>query len=43
MPSDSNGVIVDGDAYFVDGGYVYKWYTGYSYNTKSNWQKYKLP
>ena len=23
MPSGSNGVIVDGDAYFVDGGYMF--------------------
>ena len=42
-PVGSNGVIVDGYAYFVDGGYVYKWDKGYSWNSTSNWRKFKLP
>ena len=48
----SNGVIVGNDAYFVDGGYVYKckslvsdhsnW--NYKFNSGSTyWEKFKLP
>ena len=43
IPNGSNGVIVDGYAYFVDGGYVYKWQTKYSWDNSNNWKKAKLP
>lgn len=42
-PVGSNGVIVGDYAYFVDGGYVYKWDNRWSWNSTSNWSKYKLP
>jgi hypothetical protein len=49
-PVGTNGVVIDGAAYFVDGGYIYKnsvmakggGYDGY-WNSSSSWSKYKLP
>ena len=42
-PFGTNGVIVDDYAYFVDGGYVYRWYTVGSWDTQNKWSKYELP
>jgi hypothetical protein len=42
-PQGTNGVIVGDYAYFVDGGYVYRWYKQGSWNSSSLWSKYKLP
>ena len=42
-PVGTNGVIVGERAYFVDGGYVYKWYISSSWDVSSKWEKYKLP
>lgn len=42
-PVGTNGVIVDDNAYFVDGGYVYRWTKNWSWNSSGNWSKYKLP
>lgn len=42
-PVGTNGVIVGDYAYFVDGGYVYEWDRGSSWNSSYNWSKYKLP
>ena len=41
-PVGSNGVIVGDYAYFVDGGYVYRWAKA-NWNSPSYWSKYKLP
>lgn len=49
-PVGTNGVVINGAAYFVDGGYIYKnsvmakagGYDGY-WNSSSYWSKYKLP
>ncbi len=51
-PLGSNGVIVEGNAYFVDGGYVYRYdnivANDYEWNKKysdgsTHWKKFKLP
>lgn len=49
-PLGSNGVIVGNDAYFVDGGYVYKCesldhsHWNYKFNSgRTYWEKFKLP
>lgn len=41
-PVCSNGVIIGDCAYFVDGGYVYKWGKS-SWDHPKQWEKYKLP
>lgn len=44
-PVGSNGVIIGDYAYFVDGGYVYKWdkRTPDDWDYSLRWKKYKLP
>ena len=47
-PVGTNGVVIDGAAYFVDAGYIYKNYKMVEYstsywNSSSSWSKYKLP
>jgi hypothetical protein len=42
-PVGTNGVIIGDYAYFVDGGYVYKWSKSNSWDSYYNWSKYKLP
>jgi hypothetical protein len=42
-PVGTNGVIVGDKAYFVDGGYVYRFEADNRWDYPTNWQKYKLP
>ena len=42
-PVGTNGLIIGSYAYFVDGGYVYRFYKEGNWNSSSMWSKYKLP
>ena len=46
-PVGTNGVVLNGAAYFVDGGYIYKnsamVISGIEWKYSTNWSKYKLP
>ena len=42
-PVGTNGVIIGDYAYFVDGGYVYRFDADYSWDGSYSWRKYKLP
>ena len=42
-PVGTNCVIIGDYAYFVDGGYVYRFDVDNGWNDSSSWRKYKLP
>jgi hypothetical protein len=46
-PVGTNGVVLEGYVYFVDGGYIYKNKNMVEYSSDwknaSSWEKYKLP
>ena len=42
-PNVANGVVNGDYAYFVDGGYVYRWRMTVGYNYSSSWSKWELP